>query len=40
MREVVGDDDVAKVRLLMEAYGAHLAAHPAGVAKYVSVGVS
>jgi GNAT superfamily N-acetyltransferase len=32
VREAVGDDDVAKVRLLMEAYGAHLACYPEGAA--------
>ena len=32
MREAVGDEDVAAVRSLMEAYGAHLAVHPAGAA--------
>jgi len=30
--EAIGDEDVAAVRSLMEAYGAHLAAHPAGAA--------
>jgi GNAT superfamily N-acetyltransferase len=32
VREAVGDEDVAAVRELMEAYGAHLAAHPAAAA--------
>jgi GNAT superfamily N-acetyltransferase len=32
VREAVGDEDVAAVRSLMEAYGAHLAVHPAGAA--------
>jgi GNAT superfamily N-acetyltransferase len=32
VREAIGDEDVAAVRELMEAYGAHLAAHPAGAA--------
>ncbi len=32
VREATGDEDVALVRELMEAYGAHLAAHPAGAA--------
>ena len=32
VREAVGDEDVAAVRELMEAYGANLAAHPAGAA--------
>ncbi len=32
VREAVGDADLALVRLLMEAYGAHLAAYPAGAA--------
>src|SRR5277367_3199123 len=30
VREAIGDEDVAAVRELMEAYGTHLAAHPAG----------
>lgn len=32
VREAIGDEDVALVRSLMEAYGAHLEAHPAGAA--------
>ena len=32
VREAIGDGDVALVRGLMEAYGAHLAAYPAGAA--------
>ena len=32
VREAIGAGDVALVRALMEAYGAHLAAHPAGAA--------
>jgi GNAT superfamily N-acetyltransferase len=32
VRKAVGDEDVALMRSLMEAYGADLAAHPAGAA--------
>jgi GNAT superfamily N-acetyltransferase len=32
VREAIGDGDVGLVRELMEAHGAHLAAHPAGAA--------
>ena len=32
VREAIGQEDVALVRSLMEAYGAHLAAYPAGAA--------
>jgi GNAT superfamily N-acetyltransferase len=32
VREAIGDGDLALVRSLMEAYGVHLAAYPAGAA--------
>jgi GNAT superfamily N-acetyltransferase len=32
VREAVGSEDVAKVRLLMQEYGAHLASYPEGAA--------
>ncbi len=32
VREAVAEEDVARVRLLMEAYGAHLARYPEGAA--------
>jgi len=39
VREVVETGDIAAVRRLMQAYGEHLAAHPAGAANICLEGV-